>query len=112
MRVIFSRIQGGGALPPRPHSRQILLGFLGGTIGIMVIAYLTQQFGLPLMMAPFGASCALLFAAPDSPLAQPRSVIGGHFIASLVGVVIAKYVGAGPVGDGLGSGSGDCLDAC
>ncbi|MFC3865318.1 HPP family protein [Alcaligenes aquatilis] len=104
MRFPFSRIQGGGVLPPRPQSKQVLLSFLGGAIGIMVIAYLTQQFGLPLMMAPFGATCALLFAAPDSPLAQPRSVIGGHFISSLVGVVIAKYVGAGPVEMGLAVG--------
>ncbi|MEC0146608.1 HPP family protein, partial [Paenibacillus alginolyticus] len=28
-------------------------------------------------MAPFGASCVIAFALPQSPLAQPRSLVGG-----------------------------------
>jgi CBS-domain-containing membrane protein len=38
-------------------------------------------------MAPFGASCVLLFSVPESPLSQPKNVIGGHLVSSLVGVV-------------------------
>jgi CBS-domain-containing membrane protein len=30
----------------------------------------------PLLMAPFGATSVLIFGVPDSPLAQPRNVIG------------------------------------
>ncbi len=37
-----------------------------------------------LIMAPFGATCVLVFGAPDSPLAQPRNVIGGHLIAATI----------------------------
>ena len=37
-------------------------------------------------MAPFGATCVLLFAVPTSPLAQPRNIIAGHFISAAVGL--------------------------
>jgi CBS-domain-containing membrane protein len=39
-------------------------------------------------MAPFGASCVLLFSLSGSPLSQPANVIGGHFISTLVGLVL------------------------
>jgi len=45
-----------------------------------------MSMGLPLLIAPMGASAVLLFAASHSPLAQPWSVIGGNMISALVGV--------------------------
>lgn len=44
-------------------------------------------------MAPFGATCVLLFAAPLAPLAQPRNVIAGHLITSSVGLVTLYTLG-------------------
>lgn len=32
----------------------------------------------------------LVYGAIESPLAQPRALLGGHFIASLIGVSITK----------------------
>ena len=32
----------------------------------------------------------LIYAAIDSPLAQPRTLIGGHFIGALLGICISK----------------------
>ena len=46
-------------------------------------------------MAPFGASCVILYAVSQSPLAQPRNVIFGHFISALVGLIFLKILGAG-----------------
>ena len=37
-----------------------------------------------------GASAVLIYGAIESPLAQPRALLGGHFIASLIGVCITK----------------------
>ena len=51
---------------------------LGGFIVITLLALLTADFHTLLLIAPFGASCVLVFALPQSPLAQPRNVIGGH----------------------------------
>jgi CBS-domain-containing membrane protein len=45
-------------------------------------------------LASFGASCVLIFGFPDSPLSQPRNVIGGHFLASLVGLTFLALFGA------------------
>jgi len=58
-----------------------------------------------LLVTPFGASCALVFGAPASRLAQPRNVIGGHLISTAVGLRAAVLIGvpslAMAVGDGL-----------
>lgn len=39
---------------------------------------------------PQGASAILIYGSIDSPLAQPRALIGGHFIGALLGVSISK----------------------
>ena len=46
-------------------------------------------------MAPFGATCVLLFALPKAPLAQSRSVIGGHFVSALLGLPAINLFGDG-----------------
>ncbi len=44
------------------------------------------------LVAPFGASSVLLFAVPNSPLAQPWSAIVGNTVAALVGVAVCMLV--------------------
>ena len=66
------RLQGGGTLPPKPTMTQLLKGLVGSTLGILAVCLLGQSTGFPWLMAPFGATCVLLFAVPTSPLAQPR----------------------------------------
>ena len=46
------------------------------------------------LVAPMGASAVLLFAVPSSPLAQPWSVMGGNFVAAVIGVTCAKIFAA------------------
>lgn len=94
---MLHKIKGTSACPPRPDLMQILTGLVGGILAISAIAWLTRLAEIPLLMAPFGATCVLLFAVPSSPLAQPRNVIGGHFIAALVGIVIFQLAGSGPL---------------
>ncbi len=53
------------------------------------------QLGLYLV-APFGATSVLLFAVPNSPLAQPWSAIVGNTIAALVAVTVCMWID-GPV---------------
>jgi CBS domain-containing membrane protein len=45
------------------------------------------------LVAPMGASAVLLFAVPASPLAQPWSIMGGNFVAALIGVTCSKLIG-------------------
>ncbi len=51
--------------------------------------------GYSLLMAPFGATLMLIFATPDSPLAQPRNVIGGHLLAATVALALVHNFGDG-----------------
>ncbi|MGK2741807.1 HPP family protein [Tepidicaulis sp. LMO-SS28] len=90
------------APPPAPALKAQLFAGLGAFTAIALCALLTDMSGLTWLMAPFGASCVLVFGLPESPLAQPRHVIGGHVIASLIGLICFELAGAGPAGLGLG----------
>ncbi|MCK0192605.1 HPP family protein [Arenibacter sp. F20364] len=66
---------------------------IGGFIAIASVALLTHLTQSPFLMAPFGATCVLAFGVPNSPLAQPRNIIGGHFISTLIGLVCLILLG-------------------
>lgn len=80
MRHYFTR-----HLPPLPFRRTMLVG-LGSTLAVGFLGALTVYAHVPLLIAPFGASCVLLFSVPASPLSQPAHVIGGHVVATLIGL--------------------------
>lgn len=88
-----SRLRPEGVLPPLASPRAILLAGLGGAVATLVLSSLSQWSGLAFVMAPFGATCVLAFALPDSPLSQPRSIVGGHVIASAIGIAIGTLLG-------------------
>lgn len=75
----------------RWHLLDALRGFLGGTLSIFLLLQLTQTTHHLWIMAPFGATCVLLYAAPSSPLAQPKNVILGHLVAATVGLVFLQF---------------------
>lgn len=56
----------------------------GALIGMTLVGALAALTGLPLLLAPFGATAVLLFGQPESALAQPANVFGGYLIAALV----------------------------
>lgn len=94
----FFKIRGGKRSVPlsRPHHRHILWSWLGSFIGIAATGYLSVKTGMPLLMAPFGATSVLIFGVPDSPLAQPRNVIGGNLIAASISLIILHLFGSDP----------------
>ena len=85
----------------RPHHRHIFWSWCGSFIGIAVTAYLSVKTNSPLLMAPFGATSVLIFGIPDSPLAQPRNVIGGNLVAALVSLTILHLFGSEPWAIGM-----------
>ncbi len=98
-----SKIRGSKRSIPadRPHHRYIFWTWLGSFIGIAATAYLSVKMGVPLLMAPFGATTVLIFGVPDSPLAQPRNVIGGNLLAALVSLTILHLCGSEPWAMGM-----------
>jgi len=96
----FSKFLGvpGERSGPRPSVNHILASAALSLSAMGVVSYvhhfaapecLPYLFGLdnPVMLiGSFGASSALVFGAPDSPVAQPRCVIFGHMLSASVGV--------------------------
>lgn len=79
---------------PGPSLRQVAVAFFGSFIAISILALATSTTHLPLVLGSFGASCCIVFGYPDTPFARPRNVIGGHFIATLTGLVFLYLFGA------------------
>ncbi|TSJ41942.1 HPP family protein [Fluviicola chungangensis] len=70
--------------------------FIGSFFGIGLIAF-TQSLSLDkisniFLIGSFGASSVLIYGAIQSPLAQPRNLVGGHVISAFVGVCIFKLI--------------------
>lgn len=103
------RMRGGGKSPLKVLPRNALFGFIGGFITIAVLAFLTDFTSVLWIMAPFGASCVLAFGVWDAPLSQPRNIIGGHFVSTLVGLVFYHLFGQGVLVTGLAVGSAIAL---
>ena len=70
--------------------------FLGGFLGIALIGLLqNEQLGHidnMFLIGSFGASAVLIYGVTNSPLAQPRNLVGGHFFSALVGVTVHKLI--------------------
>lgn len=66
--------------------------FMGAFVGIGTIAffqsYLLDRSENVLLIASFGASSVLIYGAIQSPMAQPRNLIGGHLVSAIIGVTV------------------------
>ncbi|WP_430461867.1 HPP family protein [Thalassolituus sp. LLYu03] len=76
---------------------QAWLAGVGGSLCILLLTLLGNWQQHALLMAPFGATMVILFVLPDSPLAQPRNIIGGHLLTTAVGFAVLQLVGVGPL---------------
>ncbi len=84
---------------PRPtvSLHNAFWSFLSATLGILAIGEITSLSGHHLLIGSFGASAVLLFDAVDSPLAQPRNLVGGHVLSAGVAVIVVALVGSSPL---------------
>ncbi|KAJ5499468.1 hypothetical protein LT330_000342 [Penicillium expansum] len=83
---------------PKPPAKYLihLWSFIAAFCGLCVVqgifnysSYFIER-GVPGIVASYGASAVLVYGAIESPLAQPRALIGGHFLSALVGICITK----------------------
>lgn len=72
----------------------IIWSWIGSFLGILVISYIhfdiLNDSDMSLVIGSFGASAVLIYGAVNSPLAQPRNLIGGHILSAIVGVASFK----------------------
>ncbi len=52
---MIGKLSGGGALPPKASISQLIRGFIGGTLGILILCLLAESSGVAWLMAPFGS---------------------------------------------------------
>jgi CBS-domain-containing membrane protein len=80
----------------RPPPQRLLVGFLGtfsALLGCVALLHMTEH---PWWLPSLGGSCVILFGMPRGPMAQPRSFVGGHVLATLVGLLFhAGYASLG-----------------
>jgi len=65
---------------------------LGAAVGLGAVGLFGELSHTPFLIAPFGASCVLLFSVPKSPLSQPVNVIGGHLVASILSIFLRGFM--------------------
>jgi len=70
--------------------------FIGAFAGIAIMGLLNSKYYTAydnlFIIGSFGASSVLIYGIINSPLAQPRNLIGGHVVCALVGVTIHKLI--------------------
>lgn len=76
--------------------------FISAGAGILAIYGMTEMVGCELLIGSFGASAVLLFGVNDSPLSQPRNLLGGHVISAAVAVLVVALCGTTPLSTALG----------
>jgi len=59
---------------------------LGVAIAIGTMQWLSLASHYPPAIIPFATSIALVIGSPDAEPAQPRALVGGHVVATLVGL--------------------------
>jgi CBS-domain-containing membrane protein len=84
--------------PPRPGWGHLLLTGLAIGLSVGLAALLAVSLSpLPMTLA-LGASAMIIFGLPDTVVAQPRAVLGGHFMSSLAGLATLVLTGPLPPG--------------
>lgn len=76
------------------NTKEHIYSFVGSFIGIAILAFIQSKTLADIdsifLIGSFGASSVLIFGAVQSPLAQPRNLVGGHVISAIIGVTIYK----------------------
>jgi CBS-domain-containing membrane protein len=66
---------------------------LGAAIAIGAMELFSVSTHYPLVVIPFATSIVLVIGSPEAEPAQPRSLIGGHVVATLAGLIVLKLTG-------------------
>lgn len=70
--------------------------FIGSFSGVALIGLLNSYFldvsENLFLIGSFGASAVLIYGVINSPLAQPRNLIGGHLLSAFIGVSIGYVI--------------------
>lgn len=86
--------------PVRLSLKEKCIVTLACFFAILLTGLITRFYAaehISILVASMGASAAILFAIPSSPLAQPWPFVGGQLGPAFVGVYCAAFIGDGPL---------------
>ena len=79
MKIYFEKLRGASLPPPKAGWKEIVWAIVGSCMAIFLISLLHRIYvsatGLPLLIAPFGASAVLVFGALRSPLGPVDTIL-------------------------------------
>lgn len=79
---------------PMVSFSEIAWSWIGAFLGITAVSYINfniiEDTDLVMVIGSFGASAVLIYGAINSPLAQPRNLLGGHIFSAITGVTCYK----------------------
>lgn len=87
----------------------ILLSGVGVIVAVSVLGLIAELTGHPLLIASFGASCALICVLPSAPVSRPINMLGGHLVATAAGLAMLEIAPASWWTMGLATGVGVML---
>ena len=91
----FSKMKGDAKSPPMVSPSEIIWSWVGAFLGIFAVAVIhynmLDETALVMIIGSFGASAVLIYGAINSPLAQPRNLVGGHLISAVIGVACYQF---------------------
>jgi len=86
----LTKMKGTSHSPGRVPFSEVIWSWVGAFLGILAVSYIDRKVlqgtDLVMVIGSFGASAVLIYGAIQSPLAQPRNLVGGHIISALIGV--------------------------
>src|SRR5215469_14583263 len=74
----------------------ILAGATGGAVAIACMEAFSARAAFPLVAIPFATSIVTVLGSPRAEPAQPRALVGGHLLSTLVGLLVVKLCGPAP----------------
>ncbi|GAA1504302.1 hypothetical protein GCM10009730_04040 [Streptomyces albidochromogenes] len=83
-----------GRAPARPTPAAAFHSISAATAVLLGLAAIGAVIHEPVLIPPLAASAALVHNAPALPLAQPRSVVGGHLLGAAVGYGVLAAAGS------------------
>ncbi len=87
--------RGFGPAMGGPKAVDLARAALGAGMGVLVSGAVLHWLGVGWLIAPLGASAVLIYAVPNSPLAQPWSVVAGNSLSALVALALLQVLPQG-----------------
>lgn len=69
---------------------KFIAAWFGAAVALSGCVFLLGLTQHPWLLASLGGSCVIVFGMADTDMAQPRSLLGGHFVAAVTGLVFLK----------------------